>query len=497
VTLRDVVGVAPVLGSVFPRVASPVDIGARDYVGRVDERAREYLGSGLDPWQKVFVRHLTQHQPGGAPPAEVGLTVARQNGKSWVMLAYILDQLLEGKRIVACAQRIDLARGQWESINRLFEQRDGLPAPLAALHRRSDHGRGNERLELTNGGMYRVVAANGEAARGLDAIDLVFMDEVRSQTKWDAFAALEPTLTTAPEPQLVMASNAGSGLSCVLNAWRDRGRLRASGAGEGDPIVWCEWSAHPDRDLDDVDGWAEANPNLGHRFPLSRLESTRRTLADDPNLFRTERMCQWIGADEPAIERALWANLGDPDLAPPTPGDRGLTMAVGVDPDRQGAVIMLGRQLKDGRVAVGVLDKWVAQPGEHVSDRDVADAIVARWSQWKPRRIGYNGHTSAPVAHLLTRRRLPTVDIKAHKFFDACALLSEHVRTAQLAHTADPTVDEQLGWAGREALRNGQGWYISRRRSPGPVFCADAVAMLVWLTSKRHGSPTGVITLTG
>jgi len=483
-------------GKVEPRLSTGIPEGAGDRVDIVDKRAVDYLGSGLDPWQRVFIRHLTADRGGGLPAPEVGLTVARQNGKSWVMLAYILDQLLEGKRIVACAQRIDLARGHWELINRLFEQRDGYPAPLAHLHRRSDHGRGNERVELLNGGLYRVVAANGEAARGLDAIDLVFMDEARSQRTWDAFAALEPTLTTSPAPQLVMASNAGSEQSCVLNAWRDRGRLAASGA-SNDPIVWCEWSAHPDRALDDVDGWAEANPNLGHRFPVSRLESTRRTLADDPNLFRTERMCQWIGADEPAVDRTEWARLGDPDLPPPQPGDPGLMLVVAVDPPpaKGGAVIMMGRQLPDGRVAVGVLDKWVAEPGGQVDDRAIADQLVERWRQWKPSRIGYNKHTAAGVIHLLTRRRLPLVDLKGTKFFDGCDLMAGLVKSGMLVHTADPLVDEHMGWAGRELMRSGNGWFISRRRSPGPIYAADGVAMLAWLCSKRHGNATGVITL--
>ena len=483
-------------GRVEPRISTGIPVGAVDLVDRVDGRAAQYLGSGLDPWQRVFVRHLSADRGGGLPAPEVGLTVARQNGKSWVMLAYILDQLLEGKRVVHCAQRIDLARSHWQLLNRLFDPKEQVAPPLASLHVRSDKSRGNERLDLVNGGMYRVVAANGEASRGLDAIDLVFMDETRSQRTWEAFAALEPTLTTSPAPQLVMASNAGSEQSVVLNAWRDRGRLAAAGAAD-DPIVWCEWSAHPDRALDDVDGWAEANPNLGHRFPVSRLQATRRTLADDPNLFRTERMCQWIGADEPAIDRTEWHRLGDPDLPPPKPGDPGLVMVLAVDPPpaKGGAVLMLGRQLPDGRVAVGVLDKWVAEPGGQVSDRDLADTVVERWRQWRPTRVGYNKHTAAGAVHLLTRRSLPLVDLKGSKFFDGCGLMAELVSTGMLVHTADPLVDEQVGWAGRELMRNGNGWFLSRRRSPGPIYAADAVAMIAWLASKRHGSPTGVITL--
>jgi hypothetical protein len=144
---------------------------------------------------------------------------------------------------------------------------------------------------------------------------------------------------------------------------------------------------------------------------------------------------------------------------------------------------------------MGVLTHWEAEPGAEVSDRDVADEVVRLYETWRPTRILYNSFVAAGVAHLLTRRRMPLFDMKGRRYFDACQVFAELIRTGRLAHDGNPALTSQIAIAARENLRNGDGWMLSRRASPGPIYAADAAAMLAHQTSSRRGNRTGVVTL--
>jgi hypothetical protein len=172
-------------------------------------------------------------------------------------------------------------------------------------------------------------------------------------------------------------------------------------------------------------------------------------------------------------------------------------MALAVDPHRRGALILLGHTLPDGRTAMGVLRAWELDPGQEVSDLDVANALVEEWDKWRPAKIAFNSYTSQSVAHLASRRNLPLFDMKGRRFFDSCALLHEQTKTGRLVHDADPLVEQHIGWAVREDMRDGTGWFLSRRRSPGPIYAADGAAMLTWLVTQRPSSRPGIVTLAG
>lgn len=483
------------MGSVLPRVATPLPEGP-NRTDDVNGVAEKYLGFTLDPWQRLVVDYLTTPDESGRRPDLCGVLVARQQGKTRMMQAYCLWAMLEGQRVISSAQGLALAQGIWREVADLFDS-NTADAPLEHLTKRLDKSASGAQLTLTNGGGWWVRAANDKAARGLSGMDIAWFDEARHLRDWSAgWASITPTLSTSKEPQTVVTSNAGDLRSVVLNTLAKRGRQRATGFTNGDTITWLEWSADPGKDLDDREGWCQANPQLGTRMDWRTLESDYRTYqaADDMDGWRTERLCQTIGAIGAALDVNQFRRLVDLD-DPPKPGDRGLVMALAIDLNRRGAVTLIGRQLPDGRPQVGVLTHWHGDPGAEVSDRDVADQVVREYETWRPTRILYNSFVAAGVAHLLTRRRLPMFDMKGRRYFDACQILAECIRTGNLAHDGDDALISQVAIATRENLRNGDGWMLSRRASPGPIYAADALAMLTHQTSKRRSSKSGVVTL--
>ena len=97
-----------------------------------------------------------------------------------------------------------------------------------------------------------------------------------------------PTLTAAPDPQIVYLSNAGDDESVVLNGLRARGKDSAG------PLAYLEWSAAPERNLDDREGWAEANPALGTTITAARRCAQLPRAPWRLATFETEHLCRWV-----------------------------------------------------------------------------------------------------------------------------------------------------------------------------------------------------------
>ena len=140
-----------------------------------------------------------------------------------------------------------------------------------------DKTNGKKALRLTSGERYKVAAASRRGGRGLSG-DLVLLDELREHQNWQAWGAVTKTTMARPMSQVWAASNAGDLSSVVLRHLRSIAH-RALGWPDGkdgmaelppesveadDSLGIFEWSAAPDREVWDRDGWCEANPSLGH-----------------------------------------------------------------------------------------------------------------------------------------------------------------------------------------------------------------------------------------
>src|SRR5262249_36743348 len=152
---------------------------------------------------------------------EVAIVVARQNGKTTLLVPLIVARLVAGRRMMHTAQNRELPREVFEQVATIIEREfyDLLPRrrkETVVLPRRSG---GQETIELTTGGRYRIVAPSRNGARG-PSNDDVIIDEVREMETFDFIAAARPTLQASRSPQTIYLSNAGDETSLVLNALR-------------------------------------------------------------------------------------------------------------------------------------------------------------------------------------------------------------------------------------------------------------------------------------
>src|SRR5262245_18672673 len=293
-----------------PRIAPPVPLRSRL---REFREAAQLAGIVPMPWQTIAARIVLGVRPSFALPwrgrwlyPEVAVVVARQNGKTTFLIPRIVMGLRSGERIMHTAQNRELPREVFGLVADVMAQ-DAFRAGVRNIRQAN----GQEEIRMWNGGRYRIVAPTRRGARG-HPNDLVVVDEAREMQTFDFIAAAEPTLTTPPHPQMLYLSNAGDDSSVVLNGLRRRAEL--------DPkLGYLEWSAAPERALDDPAGWAEANPALG--ITVQREYLAERFHAHQAGgtlgIFETEHLCRWVPSLLPRmVSAAAWdragANLEDP-----------------------------------------------------------------------------------------------------------------------------------------------------------------------------------------
>lgn len=269
----------PLLGSQRPRLESlaPSD----DWSEGVDaaELAHQ-AGLDLDDWQRYVLRHALATRGRKWAAFEVGLIVARQNGKGSLLEALELAALfLFGAELVLhSAHKFDTSADAFRRIMWLIEGNPDFDREVRKVTR----SHGSESIELMSGQRLRFVARSSGAGRGF-AADLVILDEAFNISD-DSMASMLPTLSTRPNPQVWYTSTAGDEGSVQL------GRIRERGLAGGDPsLAFFEWSVDPYRhDPADPREWAKANPGLGIRITEEYVELERAALS--PAAFERERL---------------------------------------------------------------------------------------------------------------------------------------------------------------------------------------------------------------
>lgn len=362
------------LGSETPRIFTPPLRELTPATSRgfsVIEFASDVLQVTLLPWQRWLLTHaLELREDGSFRFRNVVVLVARQNGKSTLsqVLALWFMYVYGFQLVLGTAQDLDTAEEVWQGAVDLVTETDDDDVPvrpdLFELYDRTSMVNGKKFLALTTGARYKVKAASRRAGRGLSG-DLVLMDELREHQSWAAWGAITKTTMARDEAQVWCLSNAGDALSVVLgylrlmahaaigdpdgiNRQTDLASLLVEGESDDfeldddDTLGIFEWSAPPGIATSDRDGWAQANPSMGHLISERTIASAQRT--DPEAIFRTEVLCQWVEALSPtAIDYGAWMLLADPGAERGQP-----TFGVVTAPDRSWSAIAAAWKRPDG-----------------------------------------------------------------------------------------------------------------------------------------------------
>lgn len=450
------------------------------------EFAEDVLGIVLVPWQKWLLIHaLEVHDDGTFRFRTVLLLIARQNGKSTLMQIISLWRMyVDGAPLViGTAQNLDIAEEVWQGAVDMAEEVPELAAELDQVFKQP----GKKFFRLTSGSRYKVQAASRRGGRGLSG-DLVIMDELREHQTWEAWAAVANTTMAREHAQVWAASNAGDASSVVLAYLRRQAHFEL-----GDPdglngsdvlaedsfessLGLFEWSAVPGVDVRDREGWAQANPSLGH---TGLNERALVAALDVPEAqFRTENLCQWVASLRQGIfPQGVWeSNVCDSDVTV----TRRPVVAVDVRTGMHQSVAVVvaggtefGHDLVDvARYEMGAEIKWSES---HIVDEVCGILERLNLSEVVVDRFGENAHLIPLFEDRgVTVRRLDTADMRS-----ACVEFTDALINGRLKHKSQEPLNVAV--LGAEKRTSGEQFLWSQARSSTDITSLRAATAARWV----------------
>lgn len=459
--------------------------------------AERDLGLNLHPWQKWFLLHSLELEPGhetGDPLPmlrykTVVLLVSRQNGKSFVLSARLLwrmfmwDKGVKPPLILSTAHKLSLAEEILDDAHRTVS--------LSEMHDRiaqRSNTNGNKFFRLDNGARWKCEAASDDGGRGLSVTDLAF-DELRQQKEWSAWAAMTNTINAVQSSQTIAVSNAGEAKSEALRSLRAKAleemdaRAAAEKRGEdyapSDPSLGLfEWSAPDDCDIWDTDGWCQANPSLGYPNSITGdMLASKAALVGEPGAglpehkFRTENLCQWVNvtADSLFSSEELDACLDTESMIAP---DSPVYLSVDVSRDRKMTSLSIAGFRDDGKPHV-----------EFVTQRAFTEWVpefLANGLAFKPAAVIMQGRgcAASSLIPFIEQAGTPVVRCEGGDLPNAYGLFYDRVMEKSVSWIEQETLIGALSEIRTKST--GDAFLFNREKSPVDIAPACAAAFALW-----------------
>jgi len=422
----------------------------------------------LDEWQQHTLHAaLGEREDGKWSAFEVGLIVARQNGKGSVLEARELAGLfLFGEQLILhSAHEFKTAAEAFLRVKALIDNTDDLRKRVHKV--RTSHG--EEGIELIGGQRLRFVARSTGSGRGFTG-DCIILDEAY-QLSQAAVGALMPVLSSRPNPSLWYTSSAGHRDSEVLRSIRDRGMK-----GVDPSLCYLEWSADPAFDTQDRKGWQQANPALGIRISEEHVEREYRAMGQGGPEFVRERLGIWDEGDgeNTALAVETWLTLHDARSVALDP----VAFGVDVSPEGVASISSFGAR-SDGKFHVEVI--------EHRSGTSwVVDRLVELSRKWNPSAIVIDvGSPAGALLPDLERSSLQLTKIAGREMAQASVAFAALITNGVVHHLDQPDLNSAVAAAKRRNV--GDLWAFGRRGSFIDISPLVACSLAAWGYAQNAG----------
>lgn len=337
----------------------------------------EEVGKPLFPWQREILRDAFGRRPDGKWSSfEVGLFVARQNGKGVVIEAIELYALfmLRESQIIHSAELFATSQKSFTRMKGLIDGSDWCRKRVAKV---SDTN-GKEGFTLTRamgGGMLEYKARTLHSARGFSG-DRIVLDEAYG-LQAGPMAAMTPTLLTFPNAQINYFSSPPDDETgpmpqdAFLPSVRKRGKV---GIGR---ITYWEWSLQKGMDPKALDTLYACNPSAG--YLIGEESFTDQIVIYDAagrmDKFSTEMLGAWpddAGKQWQVIPEADWNAAEDTESTALDP----VAMAAVVSKDQGWVSIVAAGARADGLHHVELIAR--------IGIGDALARITSLTEKWKP-----------------------------------------------------------------------------------------------------------------
>jgi hypothetical protein len=456
-----------------PRWGTPRSI-QRPTRGGLDAQVAQLLGWQFFPWQSYVADVAGEYQPKSKIPCfrTVGVGVARQNGKTTLVVSRIARQLIAPRQTVAyTAQDRGLARIKWAEHCELLMQ-----TPFAERVLRIDRVNHRECLYMVNGSRYMPVTPSGKKAARSLSIDLAVLDEAHAHRTMEVISAIQPAMAARPHAQIWLLSNAGNALSGLWRHYTDVGRLESENPASS--MAWFEYAADPESDIFDRVAWTDGNPSLGYPGGVIESALSDGALTMDADIFFREHLNVW--RDDLAlagIDPLTWAACRRDQVMPGT-----TDIAFGLDftPERdRGALLVAG--LVDVNEPEMVTALEVIQSGSDLESLVTRAAEVANtWNAFITIDRGSPAAATIPALEKATKRgdgsnRVRVIPMT--EFVRACGNFHDAATQARISHRGDYRLTDAVTAATKRKV--GDSW-VWARRGFGDISPLAAATLAHW-----------------
>lgn len=433
-----------------PRFATPRDLSRPTLGPAVGEIARR-LGKPLMPWQQHVVDVALELDPDGSfHYDEVILSLPRQNGKSMLVLAWIVHRLvvmpllLGRQRVTYTAQhrgkaRVKLERDWAEELRVAEASFDEILNPKARPQQPTEWklslNNGQENIQFGRGNFLQIDAPSRSGGHG-DTLDVGVIDEAWVHEDDTVETGMSPAMSTRACRQFLIVSAAGELRSKYF--WRKvlAGRA-AHKSGRHGRSAYFEWSALEGADPGSPETWRSCMPALGitvsERFIEGEWDKAQRGGREGIELFCRSYLNMWM--EVPVLEEMTkgsdlpldaWLRLADPGA------ERGSDVVFGVDisTDRLAHIGVAWRR-PDGKVQVMLADTDVSplRTVERIND------VQTTWGA--PVMLG---GTSAPLEDEIEGSQL----VSGAELAGATGWFTDLVADAEIRHGNQPELNRAV-----------------------------------------------------
>ena len=438
------------------------------------ELASAYFGDPL-PWQPHLLdAMLARDERDRYVLRSIGISVPRQNGKSWVVRARCFYGALNGEKILYTCQHGDTSDQMFQELAQAFEDESNpeLHDLLLAVRRTN----GQQAIKLRNGGLIRFTTRTDSLARG-KTYDVLIYDEAQELTEKQQAASL-PAISAGAKhnPQTIYLGTPPNpdNIGTVILSLHEAVHSGKSKMG------WIEWGATEIGDVNDEARWYEFNPSMGILLDHAAVKGEAEQM--QPDVFARERLGWWSPVGGKGIYALISKKWRDCEVAS-APREGKLAFGVKFSHDSLHAAVSWALADRDGPSYVELYDAMGSSGGTVA----ISDMLLRNRDEIAC--VCIDGKSGADA---LRRRMLDGGFPKTALVMGtpaivqaASAMLSDEVNAGTLSHIASPALDDSAtGSLKRDVGRDGWGFADGPNSMAAPI---ESASLALWAarTTKR------------
>lgn len=455
----------------------------------------------LDEWQQFCLYYgLAERADGKYSASDIGICVSRQNGKGSILEAVELADLflLDTQLTIHSAHLFKTSKEAQLRLEQLIEASPDLDRYFSSHKGKTWHSAGQEGIELERDGKKRrlfFVTRTKGGGRGLTG-DRVIIDEAMYYYP-EQDAALRPTLSARPNPQVWLTGSAGVQESVMF------GKMRRNAIKGASPrLFWAEWSIDghselchaecTDHDPDEgTESLAKANPGLGKRITVEFIETSERPMMDH-KMFRIERLGvgDWPTTDEGwlLIPEAHWMARRDENAAAQAP----FVFGVDTSPDKDFSAITVAGVVGDGNRVVEITQKTEILSDHRPGCDWVVPRIIELHKKWKAPFVINKSHQAGLYVDDLEKAGVKLIFPTMREYQQGCGDLFANVvprpgMTPTLVHRGQSGLTTAVAGAVKKEV--GDVWMWDRKSAVTDITPLVSGTLAWWGLSKRLAKP--------